>query len=296
MSIPENLPKQDPSYLPQTDSSHLKRTHPPRLPEDKQIADIKDTVLQNTHDSQAQAIKGKGNVIVLTGIVAAGKSSIVKAIQKVDPDFHEEDLDLRRDLKTPTTKEMELAMIDDTIDRSLAGEKTVISLMNVDHFARRMLERGITGIPVKTILAHCPFSEIPGRLEARNQAAESPGGDPGNYRDPLVPMDQFAGLYTQREDGIEEIDRSTASEFFNTSFDKMIAHAKKVGDPLPSDEQIAKDKTESCEGFLKQLGFTNESQMKVSVMPREAFDVIIDTSKYRDAESREAIVAKILKQ
>lgn len=74
MSIPENLPKQDPSYLPQTDSSHLKRTHPPLLPEDKQIADIKDTVLQNTHDSQAQAIKGKGNVIVLTGIVAAGKS------------------------------------------------------------------------------------------------------------------------------------------------------------------------------------------------------------------------------
>lgn len=42
--------------------------------------------------------------------------------------------------------------------------------MKVDHFIRRMLERGITGI-----------SEIPGRLEARNQAAESPGGDPENW-------------------------------------------------------------------------------------------------------------------
>ena len=121
MSIPDNLPKQDPLHFPQTDPSHLERAHPALLTEDKQIADIKNAVLQNIHGSQAQAIKG--NVIVLTGIVAAGKSSIVKAIQKVDPDFHEEDLDLRRDPKTPTTKEMELAMIDDAIDRSLAGEK-----------------------------------------------------------------------------------------------------------------------------------------------------------------------------
>lgn len=80
------------------------------------------------------------------------------------------------------------------------------------------------------------------------------------------------------------------------SFDKMIAHAKKVGDPRPSDEQIAKDKIESCKGFLKQLGFTDESQTKVTVTQKEAFDVIIDTSKYRDPKSREAIVVKILKQ
>lgn len=227
------------------------------------------------------------------GIVASGKSSIVKAIHKVDSDFYEEDLDLRRDPKTPTTNEMELEMIDDTINRSLAGEKTIISLMKADALTQRMLQRNIAGIPIKKVLVHCPFSEIPNRLDARNSAAEAPGGDSENYRDPLVPIDQFAELYTQNDGGIEEIDRYQAIDFFNTSFDKMIAHSKKVGNPLPSDEQIAKDKIQGCDVFLKQLGFTDMTQT-ISVAPREAYDVILDTSKCKDEASREAIVTKML--
>ena len=168
--------------------------------------------------------------------------------------------------------------------------------MKIDNFTQRLIQRGITGIPVKTVLAHCPFSEIPGRLEARNSAAEAPGGNPENYRDPLVPIDQFAGLYTRTDGGIEEINRVQATEYFNTSFDKMIAHAKKVGNSLPSDDQIAIDKVESLELFLKQIGFTDASQTKITVGPKAAFDVVIDTSKCRDPDSREAIVKKMLAQ
>lgn len=289
---PGGLQQPDPSHYAAPTTETLKKQ--PHLPQDKQIADMKNTVLQNTQNTKAEDIKNKGNVIILTGIVAAGKSSIVKAVQKVDPAFHEEDLDLRRDPKTPTTDEMELAMIDDTINRSLAGEKTIISLMKIDNFTQRMLQRGITGIPVKTVLAHCPFSEIPSRLDARNSAAEAPGGNPENYRDTLVPIDQFASLYMRKDGGIEEIDRAQAIEYFNTSFDKMIAHAKKVGNSLPSDEQVAIDKVESLAIFLKQIGFTDESQTKITVAPKDAFDVIIDTSKCRDPDSREAIVKKML--
>jgi hypothetical protein len=262
--------------------------------QDTAIAGLGVKTMNHSTDSQSKVLKDKGSVIILTGIVASGKSSIVKAVQKVDPGFYEEDLDLRRDPKTPTTDQMEIAMIDDTINRSLAGEKTIIGLMKADAFTQRMLQRGISGIPIKKILVHCPFSEIPSRLEARNSAAEAPGGNPENWRDPLVPIDQFAQLYKQKEKGIEEIDRFQAIEFFNTSFDKMIVHAKKVGNPLPPDEQIAIDKVEGLDIFLKQLGFTDQTQTKISVAPREAYDVILDTSKCRDEASREAAVVKIL--
>lgn len=117
-----NLQQPDPLHFQQADATSQVLKKQPPLPQDKQVADVKNTALQNTQNPQAEDIKNKGNVIVLTGIVAAGKSSIVKAVQKVDPAFHEEDLDLRRDPKTPTTDEMELAMIDDTINRSLAGK------------------------------------------------------------------------------------------------------------------------------------------------------------------------------
>lgn len=234
----------------------------------------------------------KGQIIVLTGIVASGKSSIVKAIQAVDPEYFEEDLDLRRDPTIETTNDMELEMIDDTIDRSLKGEKTVISLLKSNHLTRRMDNRGISGLPITTILAHCPFSEIPGRLDTRNNAAEEPGGDLGNWRLPTVPLEQFNEIYIKSEDGKEEIDRDQATEFYNTSFDKVVAHEKKMGTMEFSDEQISLDKKKFCKKFLDDLGFTEDTQ-KIKVTPRAHFDVIIDTSTCRDAMSREAVVSNI---
>ncbi len=234
----------------------------------------------------------KGQIIVLTGIVASGKSSIVKAIQTLDPEYVEEDLDLRRDPTLETKPETELEMIDDTINRSLNGGKTVISLLKSNHLTRRMDERGISGVPVSTLLAHCPFSEIPGRLDARNNAAEGPGGDLGNWRDPLAPLDQFLELYTKSANGLEEIDRDQATEYFNTSFDKSVAHSKKMGTFDVSDEQLLLDKVIFCKEFLDKLGFTDDTQ-KITVAPRAHFDEVIDTSTCRDPQSREAVVSKI---
>jgi shikimate kinase len=239
----------------------------------------------------------KGDIVVITGIVAAGKSSITNAIKTVDPQFYEEDLDLRRDPETPTTPEMEMQMIDDTINRSLQGGKTIISLMHIGMVKKRAEERGITDLPVKTVLLHCPFSEISDRLETRNSAAEALGGDPKNYRNPLVPLDQFAALYLNRQDGgIETIERVQATAFFNSSFDKMVAHAKKQGDLLPPEEQIAIDKVQSRQEFLIQLGFVDKSQTQVRAAPRAAYDFVVDTSTCRDTASCVKIAGKLLQR
>lgn len=255
------------------------------------IKAIKETTTTSKDD-----FKEKGYIIVLTGIVAAGKSSIVKAFQAVDSQFHEEDLDLRRDPKMETTDKMELDMIDETIDRSLKGEKIIISLMKADSMAKRMMERNIEGIPVKTVLAHCPFNEIPIRLNARNLAAEAPGGDLGNYRNPTVPLDQFASLYVPKgSQGIELIERSKAIEIFDSSFDQLIAHIKKYEDSPPSDEQFARDKIEFRQSFLKDIGFTEDSQMQIFVGPKETYDFIMDTTKYRDMGSRKEIISQFIR-
>jgi shikimate kinase len=236
----------------------------------------------------------KGTIITLTGIVAAGKSSITHAVRTIDPSFHEEDLDLRRDPTSPTTEEIEMQMIDDTIDRSLQGGGTVISLMDPDKLKKRAIERGILDLPVKTLLLHCPFSEIPARLRARNNAAISASGDPKNYRNPVVPLEQFAELYAHHETGIETIDRNQAINFFNSSFDEMIAHEKKMNNPLPPDEQIATDKMQFCKDFLALLGFVNESQTQIRVSPKKEYDLVIDTSTCRDLASRVQLLSRLI--
>ena len=254
------------------------------------------TPIKDPAQSQEGAnLQDKGIIIVLTGIVAAGKSSIVKAVRSIDPEYKEEDLDDRRDPQKPTTPEMELKMIDDVIDRSLEGKKTIVSLLKADSLSQRMLERNISALPVKTLLAHCPFSEIPIRLGARNRAAQEPGGDPNNYRDPFAPLLQFASLYMNNKEGIEEIDRAQAIKFFDSSFDEMVERTRQRGDPLPQDEELAKEKSNDRDLFLMQLGFTDESQAKVNVAPKDSYDIVIDTSKYRDEASRKEVIGKILR-
>jgi len=240
-------------------------------------------------------LQGKGSIIVLTGIVASGKSSISGAVISIDPEYKEEELDERRNPQEPTTPEMELKMIDDVIDRSLAGKKTIVSLLKAESLSKRMLERNISGLPVKTLLAHCPFSEIPIRLGARNRASQEPGGNPNNYRNPFDPLLQFASLYMNNKEGIEEIDRAQAIKFFDSSFDEMVERVRQRGDPLPQGEELVKEKSSDRDLFLKQLGFTDESQTKVNVAPKDSYDVVIDTSKYRDEASRKEIIGKILR-
>lgn len=242
----------------------------------------------------------KGLVIVLTGVVSAGKSSIVQALKSVDPEFHEEDLDLRRDPETPTTAKMTEEMIDDTINRSLQGKKTIISLFKASEFAKRITERmaiekDLASIPVKTVLAHCPLEEIPVRLEARNKAAEAQGGDPKNWRNPSVAIDQFASLYTKSIAGKEKVTRDKAIKYFNECFDKMILHDNH-GQPPPA-EQMKKDnevKEADCQKFLKKLGFDNPSQTEILVAPKFNYDLIVDTTLYRSSSSREQLVRKML--
>lgn len=259
---------------------------------------IRGEIEQKTANSSAGAKTAEspkyGHIIVLTGIVAAGKSSIVKALQKVDPSFHEEDLDLRRDPEKPTPPGLEQKMIDDAIDRSLKGGKTIISLFKNTLLADRIRERTLSGIPVQTVLAHCPFDEITVRLEARNKAAEAPGGDPKNYRDNVAPLQQFASLYTQDAAGRETITRAKAIEYFNRSFDQIVIHAKKDPAFTDTEEQIAKDKAESCKEFLIKLGFTHDSVVEIQVKPKAHYDEVIDTSKYRDESTREKLVRELL--
>jgi shikimate kinase len=234
----------------------------------------------------------KGEIVVLTGIVSAGKSSITGAIQTIDPQFCEEDLDLRRDPEMTTTREMEYEMMDDTINRSLAGGKTVISLFDPDRLKRRAAAKGINDLPIKTVLLHCPFSEIPDRLETRNQAAKFPMGDPKNYREPIAPLDQYALLYGPSQNPVETIDRTQAIDAYNSSFDKTVAHAKERGDRLSSDDEIARDKEQSRDAHLQQLGF-NASQTEISVAPTKAYDLVIDTSSCRDTASRVEAVKQL---
>jgi len=256
------------------------------------------TPIKDPAQSQEGAnLQDKGSIIILTGIVSSGKSSISEAVRSIDPEYKEEDLDLdgRRDPQQPTTPEVELKMIDDVIDRSLAGKKTIVSLLKADSLSQRMLERNISALPVKTLLAHCPFSEIPIRLGARNRASQEPGGNPNNYRNPFDPLLQFASLYMNNKEGIEEIDRAQAIKFFDSSFDEMVERVRQRGDPLPQGEELAKEKSSDRDLFLKQLGFTDESQTKVNVAPKDSYDVVIDTSKYRDEASRKEIIGKILR-
>jgi len=289
MALPSNLPP------PQSSSSAVPvdKEKDSKTIESGKSKDIVKGALAKEPDKAKAPIK-PGTIIVLTGIVAAGKSSIVKALQAIDPQFKEEDLDLRRDPKTPTTDDMERQMIDDTIDRSLNGEKTIISLYKADLLGKRLKERGITDVKFATVLAHCPFTEIPGRLESRNTAALAPKGNPENYRNPLTPIDQFAELYMGDLAGTEKIDRATAIQYFNTSFDRMIEYGRKLGDTFPPEEQIKKDKEDGLQDFLKAIGFKDSSQNEIYVKPKFDYNKVMDTSKYRDDESRQKFLRTLL--
>ena len=235
-----------------------------------------------------------GDVIVLAGTSTAGKSSIVSALKKLDPDIVEEDLDLR----TSNTQEIpgpnaQRDMLNRwIIKHSLQGKKVVVHVDQAYKFLNHILERKVD-LPVKTVLAFCPFHELSRRLVERNRKAEEPGGNPQNLRDPLMPIDNFGNLYTQAKEpgkGLEIIKRDRAVEIYNDHFDKMIAYARKLGRDLPEDEVIARDKVDSLNEFLSNLGF-KEGVESVNVEPRnkEHYNFIFDTYKYGDTEGSETI-------
>lgn len=239
---------------------------------------------------------GKGDIIVLAGTSTAGKSSIVQALKRLEPDRIEEDLDLRRDPREETHPGMQLEMIDDAINHSLKGRKVVVHVDQGYKFLQRISERNISA-PVRVILAFCPFHELSRRLTERNQKAKQPDGDIRNFRDPLMPIGNFGELYTQKngnEKGMEIIERLHATIAFNAHFDEMIEYAKQQRHSLPSEEQIGIDKVHSLKDFLSNLGFKEGLQV-VEIEPRNKshYNLIFDTYKHRDERGLEEI-AKIL--
>lgn len=238
-----------------------------------------------------------GDVIVLAGTSTAGKSSIVNSLKKIDPEIVEEDLDLRTsDTQTIPGPTAQRDMMDDVIKHSLKGKKVVVHVDQAYKFLDHILLRKVE-LPVKTVLAFCPFHELSRRLAERNRKAEAPGGNPQNLRDPLMPIDNFGNLYTQAKEpgkGLEIIKRDQAVKIYNDHFDKMIAYARKLKKDLPSDEEIARDKIASLNEFLSNLGF-KKGVDSVDIEPRnmEQYNFIFDTHKYGDAEGS-ATIAKML--
>lgn len=248
-------------------------------------------------DSKSNSTVRPGDVIVLAGTSTAGKSSIVSALRKLDPDIVEEDLDLRTsDTQKIPGPNAQRDMMDDVIKHSLQGKRVVVHVDQAHKFLNHLLDRKVE-LPTKKVLAFCPFHELSSRLKERNRKAEESGGDIQNLRDPLMPIDNFSNLYTQAKEpgrGLETIKRDQAVAIYNDHFDQMIAYARKLGRDLPSDDVIARDKVDSLHEFLSNLGF-KEGVDSVDVEPRnkEHYDYIFDTHKYGDAAGS-AKIAQIL--
>ncbi len=239
---------------------------------------------------------GRGDVIVLAGTSTAGKSSIVESLKRLEPERIEEDLDLRRDPRIMTRPGDQQQMIDDVIDHSLQGRNVVVHVDQGYKVIQRLFERNVS-VPLRVVLAFCPFHELSKRLIERNAKARLPGGDIKNIRDPLMPIANFAELYTQKqgaEPGLERITKLQATIAFNTHFDEMIKFAREQGHPLPSDEQIAIDKTASLQEFLVNLGFKGDVDT-VEIDPRNKADYhfIFNTYEHRDQAGLDEI-ARIL--
>ncbi|WP_316353473.1 DEAD/DEAH box helicase family protein [Candidatus Trichorickettsia mobilis] len=225
---------------------------------------------------------GKGDFILIAGTSTVGKSSIVKALKELEPDRFEEDLDLRRDPREPTDPLMQFAMFGDAIDHSLNGRSVIMHADRSGGFLEYLSTQNII-LPLRSVLIFCPFTELLKRLEDRNNQAQQQDGDIKNFRDPLVPLDQFSRIYTQKqssEETLELLTRAQVTEAYNSQFDKMIAYARDALHPLPIDEQIAIDKVLSLKEFLSNLGF-NETVEIVEIAPRHTshYDLILNSNE-----------------
>ena len=141
------------------------------------------------------AMKIKTDILIFNGTSTSGKSSVAKSLIKLKPNLIEEDLDLMRDPTTPTTPEMEFAMINNAIDHVLKRKQVILHLFHPSNLSKCMTERGIEGISVKKALMFCPIEGLVDRLEERNSKALET--DAQNTRDYLMPFDQFSKLYTK---------------------------------------------------------------------------------------------------
>ncbi|WPY00138.1 Putative P-loop containing nucleoside triphosphate hydrolase [Candidatus Trichorickettsia mobilis] len=240
---------------------------------------------------------GKGDFILIAGTSTVGKSSIVKGLKELEPDRFEEDLDLRRDPRDPTDPSMQFAMFDDAINHSLNGRSVIMHADQSSHFLEYLSTQNII-LPLRSVLIFCPFTELLKRLEDRNDQAQQQDGDIKNFRDPLVPLDQFSRIYTQKqssEEALELLTRSQVIAAYNSQFDKMIAYARKALHLLPTDEQIAIDKTLSLKEFLLNLGF-NEKLEIVEIAPRHAthYDLIFNSDELNCIEIAGALHAETM--
>ncbi len=235
-------------------------------------------------------MKVKANILIINGTSTSGKSSVAKSLMTLMPNLIEEDLDLMRDPTTPTTPEMEFAMINKAIDHVLKGKQVILHLFHPSNLSKCMIERGIEGISVKKALMFCPIEGLVNRLEERNSKALET--DVQNTRDYLMPFDQFSKLYAkklEKQIGLETLSLEKVTKIYNDQFDKMIQYAKQQKHDLPSEEQILIDKQESLKEFLANLGF-EKNLLSVEIAPRESWDFVYNTyDDYCDEEG----IAKI---
>ena len=166
---------------------------------------------------------GKGDFILIAGTSTVGKSSIVKALKELEPDRFEEDLDLRRDPREPTDPSMQFTMFDDAINHSLNGRSVIMHADQSGNFLEYLSTQNII-LPLRSVLIFCPFTELLKRLEERNDQAQQQDGDIKNFRDPLVPLDQFSRIYTQKqssEEALELLTRSQVTVDYNRPLSKL---------------------------------------------------------------------------
>ncbi len=276
-----------------------------------------------------------GDIVALVGTSTAGKSSIIHALRKVEPDRVEDGGDLRSDAifieylkkkypdeiallekfmnpldipkavwsserswKTACSdaekieaekviqrikididsapdgeidalfEHMDSQMFDEAFERSRRGERVIFDVLHVDAVAQHALMRNFDG-PLRIVLVYCPFSLLSLRMGKRNQEAEE-SGQLANQRNGTFPLDQFSRLYTQKSESQktwEEITRDQAIQAFDENFDKGVISARKMGCKLPAAEQIAADKRNFRQIFLKNLGFVDGID-KVEIAPR----------------------------
>src|SRR5690606_27910438 len=112
--------------------------------------------------------------------------------------------------------------------------------------------------PIKSVLVYCRFHELSHRITMRNQSLNKE-----DWRDPLVPFDQYSNLYSVLQgkgQGLETLTLNEVCATYNDQFDAMIAYARKMGNPLPSDEQIKMDKIQSLQEFLKKMAIKESDE------------------------------------
>ncbi|MBX9697422.1 MAG: AAA family ATPase [Alphaproteobacteria bacterium] len=217
-----------------------------------------------------------GDIIILAGTSSSGKSSIAKELIALEPSRIEDDLDIRSSPHLPRADDMQETMFDEVMGNALSGKKMLIHMDQAGTFLSRMKKKGLS-IPVKSVLVYCRFHELLNRIHTRNQSSNKE-----DWRDPLIPFDQYANVYTvlwEDGSGLETLTLSDIKKTYNGQFDAMIEYAKKLGNSLPSEIQTEKDKVKSLKEFLERLGI-NDDDVSLVITPKypKDYTLTVDNS------------------